>query len=125
MYRVLIVEDDAIIRDMLVQMMRQEGYDTYEAEDGKEALKIVDSRKPNLVITDLLMPEKEGLELIQEVRKKDKKIKIVAISGGSRLIDADQSLKTAQLIGADRVCKKPLNRTKFIQDMRELIETTD
>ncbi len=102
---ILIVDDEAPIRQLLVEYFGQLGYTTAEACNGLDALDQVRAIGPALVILDLVMPEQEGIETIHEIRKTHKDLKIIAVSGAF----AGQFLRTAELLGANAVLPKPLN----------------
>ena len=100
MPKILLVDDDDSFRKMLRLTLTKMGYDVVEARDGKEALVLHHQLSPDLVLTDLIMPEKEGLETIEELRRVYPGIKIIAMSGGGRL-SATNYLKVAKLMGRE------------------------
>lgn len=122
MTKILIVDDEELVLEMLVQMLKREGYEVEGASNGKEALKKINLNKPDLVITDLIMPEKEGLELIKDLRGSYNELKILAISGGNRHIDPMGQLKVAKFLGADASLSKPLDRKDFLSTIKNLLE---
>jgi len=81
--RTLIVDDDASVRTLLRQTLARAGYEVSEARDGNEAIRVFKAAPAQLVITDILMPEKDGIEAIREFRRTNPGVKIIAISGGS------------------------------------------
>lgn len=115
--RILIVDDEAPIRQLLVDYLGQLGYETEEACNGLEALQKVKTFDPGLVILDLVMPEQEGIETIHEVRLSHKNLKIIAVSGAF----AGQFLRTAELLGANAVLAKPLNLVELAQLVKRLL----
>jgi len=121
MARVLIVEDDALVRSMLQQMLEREGYDVTVASDGSEAIKVLNHEPVDLMVTDLIMPEMEGIELIRSLYKQQTKPKIIAISGGSALLSPVTQLKSAKLLGANLTFTKPIDREEFVGAVRELV----
>ena len=82
MARILVVDDEEGIRTLLRNILVREGHHVTTAADGVEALQVVDTQPVDLVITDLIMPEKEGVETISELRKRFPAVKIIAMSGG-------------------------------------------
>jgi CheY-like chemotaxis protein len=108
MQRILLVDDDEALRKMLGMKLVMMGYAIAEAANGKEALAAQQREPADLILTDLIMPEKEGIETIGEFRKKYPKAKIIAMSGGSR-VSAAENLKMARLIGADLALAKPFS----------------
>lgn len=95
---ILIVEDDAQVRAMLRQMLEVAGFRVREAVNGKEAMKSWKADHPDLIITDVLMPEMDGFEVITTLRKLDPHSKIIAITGGGRR-EADQPASRRQTPG--------------------------
>jgi DNA-binding response OmpR family regulator len=98
---ILIVEDEAEIRSLLVSLLADDGHVVREAADGVAALRMHDERPADLIIMDLVMPNKEGTETIWEIRGTRSPVKIIAISG------ATHNLKVAKLMGADYTLHKP------------------
>ena len=119
--RILIIEDDVQIREMLRQTMEREGYEVADAPNGKVAMKIQREKPAALIITDLIMPEKEGIETIRELRQDFQDIKIIAISGGGR-IGPEEYLDMAKMLGAQRTFAKPIERKVLLDAVRELLK---
>lgn len=109
---ILIVDDDPQMRLALKHILLREGYDVTEAGDGDAALKAIARAAFDLVIMDLIMPGKEGIETIMELRKTRPKLKIIAMSGGSRL-DMTDSLGIARHCGASYILSKPFEPAYF------------
>jgi CheY-like chemotaxis protein len=112
MPRILLVDDDDSFRKMLRITLVKMGYDVREARNGKEALGFFEQEQPDVVMTDLVMPEKEGLETIMELRRKQHGVKIIAMSGGGR-VSAKDYLRIAKAMGADRVLAKPFSNDEL------------
>lgn len=108
MARILIIDDEDDIRMTVRLALESMGHDVTEAINGNEGLKRFTSEKNDLVITDILMPDKEGIETIIELRKIRPDLKIIVMSGGGR-INATHVLETAKRIGADVALKKPFS----------------
>ena len=106
---ILIVDDEPGIRELLSMILESAGHSVIVAEDGLEAPKVMASREINVVITDLLMPERDGLEFITEIRTKYPKVKIVAMSGGGH-IARDSYLRIAKNFGAHHLLEKPFSQ---------------
>lgn len=121
--RIMIIDDEPMIRDMLQQMLGREGYEIVTAEHGKAALDWLKQadRHPDLIITDLIMPCKEGLELIPELKASYPEVRIIAFSGGSKHIDPDTQLDIASCLGADKQMSKPFERHVMLEAVRELL----
>ena len=122
MASILIIDDDAQFRAMLRQMLSRAGYEVLEASNGKEGMRIYRDKPADLVITDLIMPEKEGIETISDLRREFPDVKIVAISGGGKM-GPDDYLHGAKLIGAERIFTKPLEREEILEAVKKLIDS--
>ncbi len=118
--RILIIDDEIQIREMLGQMLSREGYDVINAPDGKVGMKICREQNVDLIITDIIMPEKDGIEMILELRHDFPDLKVIAISGGGRL-GPDGYLEMAQKLGAHRTFFKPFNRKEILEAVKELL----
>jgi DNA-binding response OmpR family regulator len=103
---ILVVDDDRQLRSMLKRILEREGYDVAEAADGYAALQQASAQDYDLVITDIIMPHKEGFETILELRCKNPGIKIIAMSGGGRMMDGN-CLELARNCGANFTIAKP------------------
>jgi DNA-binding response OmpR family regulator len=117
MSKILVIDDDKLIRSMVSQTLIAQGYEVIEAGDGNEGVDLYCSSNPDLVITDIIMPEKEGLETIKEIRDRSPQARILAISGGGRLGTMD-FLQIARKLGADRILHKPFDPDELL-DMVE------
>ena len=118
---ILVIDDDETIREILRAILEREGYRVLEAPDGGEGLKQFTETPTDLVITDLIMPGKEGIETIRDLRRKFPGVKIIAVSGGGR-IGPDAYLKMAKGVGALRTLSKPFDRTVLLKAVEEVIE---
>ena len=118
--RILIIDDEVQIREMLGQMLSREGYDVINAPDGKVGMKVCREQHVDLIITDIIMPEKDGIEMILELRHDFPDLKVIAISGGGRL-GPDGYLEMAQKLGAHRTFFKPFNRKEILGAVKELL----
>lgn len=123
MKRVLIVEDDPQVMEMLAETIEQEGYAVLRAENGKTALESVAAEKPDAVVTDIVMPGLDGVELIHSLHKTDPDLPVIAISGGSANLPGDILLRTASLLGAERVHSKPLDLDALLNTLRECTDS--
>jgi two-component system response regulator (stage 0 sporulation protein F) len=106
MATILLVDDDDPLRTVLRINLTKWGHRVVEARNGKLALALVQQEVPDMVVTDLVMPEMEGLEFIRELRRTRPEVKIIAMSGGGRL-SATGYLKMAKAMGARQVLAKP------------------
>lgn len=117
MAKILIVDDEQNIRNILRESLKKEQHEVFEASSGQEASDILDKNAIELVITDLVMPGKTGLDLIMEIKEKIPDLNIIAISGGGGINGRFDYLPIAQLIGANNILKKPFS----IADMRKTV----
>ncbi len=120
MARILVVDDDEQIQEMMRDMLQREGHEVSIAGNGREAMTAFDTGPIDLVIMDLIMPEQEGLETISALRKQNREIGIIAISGGGRVTPGDY-LEAARIIGADRTFAKPFARRDILAAVSELV----
>jgi len=104
--RILLVDDDDMSRQAVHRMLERAGFTVESTGDGRRAIETYQPGAFDLVITDLIMPEIDGLEIIQEVRRKDPAARILAISGGGR-VQAEEYLSVARKFGAVEVLPKP------------------
>lgn len=122
MARILLVDDDEFVRGILRKALVSAGYEVEEAPDGKKALASYRQQASDLVITDLVMPEKDGLEMIRELRSLDPAVKIIAMSGGGRMLGPAQLyLASARIFGAVRILAKPFNASALLQAVSDVL----
>jgi len=114
---ILVVDDDAAIRGLFHKILARAGYRVMEAADGAQALAAVSKGGVDLVITDLVMPEKEGIETIVEIRKSHPQVKIAAVSGAF----GGRYLETASLLGAEAALSKPVSEEALVGMVRRLL----
>jgi CheY-like chemotaxis protein len=114
---ILVVDDEAAIRGLFHKILARAGYRVMEAADGAQALAAVKKGGVDLVITDLVMPEKEGIETIVEIRKNHPRVKIAAVSGAF----GGRYLETASLLGADAALAKPVSEETLLGTVRRLL----
>ena len=124
MPKILIIDDEEMVRDVLRQTLEREGYDVQAAADGEKGLSLFETWKPDLVITDILMPGKEGLETIRELRAVDPDVQIIAISGGGDRGDLN-FLRAASMFGAVRTLSKPISRDDLLPMVRDIVGEPD
>lgn len=107
--RILVIDDQEAVRETVCENLTLCGYEVLGAADGDQGVRSIDENNPpHVVITDIIMPNKEGLETIMEIKKKYPSIKLIAISGGGRTKTTD-FLKLADKFGADATMPKPLD----------------
>ncbi len=117
---ILLVDDEESIRKMVRVVLDEEGYAFTEAMSGAEALVFMKNQSFDLIITDVVMPDCDGIELVMTVRKEQPEIKVIVMSGGGR-IRANHYLKLAEKLGAARVFEKPFDIAEFREAVVELL----
>ena len=122
MASVLVVEDEKLVRRTLNKMLRAGGHDVTEVEDGQRALSYLERHPADVVVTDIVMPGKDGLETIAELRRRFPNAKIIAISGGAHSSRAG-ALKAAKALGADRILAKPFRQDAILAMVDELMRS--
>lgn len=112
MARILIVDDDPTVRTIARELLHGSGHELFEAGDGDEALILAATLPIDLIVLDMLMPNKDGIETIQAVKRDHRETRILAISSGGRL-DGTTLLNLAKAFGADATMLKPLRLATF------------
>ena len=120
MARILVIDDNDLMREMLREMLEEGGHDVVEAADGREGAELCRREPADVVITDILMPEADGLEVIRQLRGSFPDIKLVAISGGQTTGKVDY-LTFAQELGAARTFRKPFHPHELLAAIEELL----
>ncbi|QJT09098.1 response regulator [Oceanidesulfovibrio marinus] len=118
MAHILIVEDETSVRAMLRESLAMEGYEVDEAANGREGLAAMETRPADVVVTDIHMPEQEGLQFIKDLRQRYPETKIVAISGGAPGIKSGCNLELASMFGAHITCAKPVDIDALLMMIR-------
>ena len=127
---ILIIDDEEDVRDALRTVLERAGYQVRVASNGNEALALQREQPAQLVITDIIMPEKDGVRTIKEMRQEFPGLRIIAISGGGGVeplaykpgaITTTAYLAAAKEVGADRVFTKPFERKDLIQAVNEML----
>ncbi|MCK4786615.1 MAG: response regulator [Desulfobacteraceae bacterium] len=122
MHTILVIDDNEDFRYTLMDLLELEGYEVIGAADGNEGVELYRQNPVELVITDLIMPKKEGIETIQELCRDYPDVKIIAISGGGRSCsDPGLFLCAATDLGSMKSFQKPLDRVKFLAAVRDLL----
>jgi len=120
MARILVVDDEELARFTIRDILETAGHDVEEAGNGNEALSSQAANSFDLVITDLIMPEKEGVETIVELRRDFPDLKIIAISGGGRTKNLD-FLRLADEFGANKILAKPFSGDELMEQVNGLL----
>lgn len=121
MASILVIDDEPSVLELARTILERAGYEVIAAPDGRVGMRLFRERPSDLVITDLIMPEKEGIEVIIELRRDFPDVKIVAISGGG-IIDAENYLTLAKNLGAHCIIRKPFGMNEMLEAVRKLLE---
>jgi DNA-binding response OmpR family regulator len=125
MARILVIDDEEPIRSIITRALASQGHELVEAEDGEKGIRLFDTHTFDLVITDLIMPGKEGIETIIELRAKFPDLKILVVSGGlthgGRSLDKYGPLKDAEVLGANGSISKPFEILELIKAVENLL----
>lgn len=119
--KVLVIEDNGDLRSMLRDALENAGFDVAVAADGVTGLELQKRRPAEVVVTDLLMPEKDGIETIAELRKAYPRTKIVAMSGHSSPRTDIDYLSIARELGADATLRKPFSPQQLVEEVRQVL----
>ena len=113
MTTILLIDDDPLVAFTVERMLQGAGHTIVRATDGEKGIKILKDGKVDLVITDIIMPVKEGIETIREIREHDTKIPVIAVSGGGHGSGGNY-LRMAQALGATEVLAKPFEQDELL-----------
>jgi DNA-binding response OmpR family regulator len=120
MSTVLVVDDDQKIRKLLRLLLTKQGFDVIEAENGEAGVILFREKSPEAVVIDIIMPEKDGLTAIREIKALNREARIIAMSGGLVLTPAAY-LEEARRNGADHILPKPIDREQVFTAIRDLL----
>lgn len=115
MATILVIEDDDAVRDLLVEAIEQAGHTVIAADGGAVGLSKFAEERPDLVLTDIIMPGRDGLEVISEISSADPDARVVAMSGGALGTTAVSCLDAAMQLGTMAVLKKPFRLTQLME----------
>lgn len=118
---ILIVDDDTQMRQTIRAILEEENYNIAEAYNGNAALRYLHSNKVDLIIVDIIMPDKDGIEVIVETKDKFPETKILSLSGGG-MIAADEHLTSAQALGANHTLTKPFKNKELVEKVHSLLD---
>lgn len=121
MARILVIDDEDMVRTTVRLILEKNGHQVIEAKNGNDGLRVAGGAKPDLVITDIIMPEKEGLETIMEMKALVPTARIVAMSGGGRARNLD-FLTVAKKLGADQALRKPFTSAQLLETVNLLLK---
>lgn len=116
---ILIVDDDDMLRSYVKELLKLNNYIVSEAADGKEGLKEFKENEPDLVITDIIMPEMEGISFIRKLREHSEDTPIIAMTGNVHG-HMDEYLEISSQIGANEILRKPVKSEEFLEAINRL-----
>jgi len=121
MARILVVEDVPDFRLMMREILGSAGHDVVEAENGHDAMRQMDAGRFDLLVTDVVMPESDGVELIRSLTRRGERLPILAVSGGGHNLPAAVSLALTEAAGAHRTLFKPFRAAELLSAVDELL----
>jgi CheY-like chemotaxis protein len=121
MAHVLVVDDDPLFREIAREVLTQAGYDVSLAENGVEATKIAAEPALDLAVVDMLMPERDGIETIRDLRGRWPGVKLIAVTAGSRALEPNLLLRAAKAMGAHAALEKPLDHDALLKLIATLL----
>jgi len=119
--KILVVDDDEHIRYLLEELLESEGFEVDSAVNGHAAVELCKKSNFDLIITDIMMPDMDGLELLMYFRKNNPDMKIIACSGGGRYTDFS-GLKTAVFMGALEAISKPFENHEILEKVNKILK---
>ncbi|MBF0455421.1 MAG: response regulator [Magnetococcales bacterium] len=114
MSEILVIDDEPRLLNLLKRVLEEAGYSVATAENGRMGLQVFNEVQPKLIITDILMPEMDGIDVIRTFLEDHKSVKIIAISGGSRHLSADFTLQMAHSFGVEKTLFKPFSNQEIL-----------
>jgi CheY-like chemotaxis protein len=119
--RILVIDDNADVRSVVVEVLESAGHEVVQAPDGARGIELQRKSPAALVITDILMPEKEGLETIRDLKKEFPALRIIAMSGSGQQVKSSY-LFTAKELGADAVLRKPFGPDALLASVQAVLQ---
>jgi CheY-like chemotaxis protein len=116
MAKILVIDDDALVRAVLTSILEQVGHTVLTAEDGLRGMAMFHEERPDLVITDLVMPEQQGIQTLAKIRGEDPNAKVIVMSGSGRIGDTD-FVAEAQALDANDIVAKPFDPEDLLRSV--------
>ena len=123
MPRILVIDDESLLRSTVCTILSREGFTVESAGDGDAGIASVHKNPPDVVITDIFMPNKDGIEIVMELKRCSPHIKIIAMTGGgeARMMEISHA---AELLGADLVLRKPFDKSALLAALKEVLKNS-
>ncbi len=121
---ILVIEDDLELQEFVQEFLSENDFDVLLAGNGNEGLNVLDKHTVDLVLTDLLMPEKDGVRVISEIKTHHSHIPVIAMSGGQSVF-SPVFLEAAATLGAAKTISKPFRNEELLQTIRECLQSSD
>ncbi len=118
---ILVVDDEEVMRELIRDILEDAGYDVLTASDGNEALALFKKNNVDVVLTDLIMPNKDGEEVVQELRKINPDAKIIVMSGGGQ-ISGEDHIQLLEDLDVQHAIVKPINAKQLLKDIEEMLD---
>lgn len=125
MAQILVIDDDDAMRQLMVRLLERDGHRVWEAASGDDGIRLFGEESFDLTITDILMPGRDGMEVIAELAFRARDARIMAVSGGGRGLSSEFNLQLARDFGACQVLAKPFSREDLLAAVREALSIPD
>ena len=122
MPRILVIDDEPLVRSTVVTMLNREGFSVEEASDGQAGIAMFHKNQPDVVITDIFMPNRDGIEIIRELKRSCPRTKIIAMTGGGQMRMMEIT-SAATFLGADHILLKPFERESLLAAVNAALGT--
>lgn len=123
--RILLIDDDDLLRAAIGDLLESGGYDVASAGAGDAGLELFRAARPDLVITDLTMPETDGIDIVRALSTEVPRPRIIVISGGGEQLDSLTNLRRAQALGADRILEKPFRANVLLEMVASILDESE
>jgi len=122
MPRILVIDDEPLIRSTVVTILTREGFSVEEASDGAAGIAMFRKNQPDVVITDIFMPNRDGIEVVMKLKRSCPRTKIIAMTGGGQMRMMEIA-SAAKFLGADHILHKPFERESLLAAVNAALET--
>ena len=122
--KILVIEDDLELQEFVEEFLSENDFEVLLANNGNEGLEVLENNEVDLVLTDLLMPEKDGVRVISEVKTRHSHIPVIAMSGGQSVF-SPVFLEAAATLGAAKTLSKPFRNEELLQTIRDCLKSDD